>query len=322
MEELKEAFLSACTLLERARKVIIISHRGPDGDTVGANLALRLGLKYQRSMEVVSACIDPPPTDSDFLPEVNAYVRDFDPLWADVIIAVDAGAHYMLKFHETKPDLFSGTPPLINIDHHASNDLYGKVNMVAPNAAATTEIIYHFLKFCGFKIDRKIATCLLHGLYFDTGSFMHSNTSAAVLEIASDLVWKGADFKTIAKKQFHTMSVPQLKLYGKILERAQVNSKGFTISAVGLKDMDEAGVGQDGTMGAIDYLNWINEGSVSCLIHEDRKGGIKGSFRSRVDDVDLSKLAGLFGGGGHKKASGFSFPGRLLEVNPKIRIGE
>lgn len=313
-------FIAAKNLLQSAQKIIIISHRGPDGDTVGANLALRRALKEQWGKEVISACIDSIPECNDFLPEVDAYVRDFDQYWADALVAVDAGASYMLKFNETKPQLFSGTPPMINIDHHASNDFYGKINIVDPNAAAACQVLYHFLNYCGFKIDRGIATSLLHGLYFDTGSFMHSNTTPEVLEIASALMWKGADFKSIVRKQFHTMPVPQLKLFGKVMERARVNDKKITVSTLNNQDFDEIGALPEHTNGAIDYLNWVPDGNVCCLIHEDRKGGVKGSFRSRVDDVDLSLLAGMFGGGGHKKAAGFSFPGNIEEVENRIRI--
>lgn len=321
MKNFAQEFEQAKKLLREAKRIIIISHRGPDGDTVGANLGLRRALTTQWDKEVISACIDPPPVNCDFLPDFGNYVQDFDQSWADVLVAVDAGAHYMLKFHEKKPELFSGKPPLINIDHHASNDNYGALNIVDPEAASATQLVYYFLKYCGFHIDRHIATCLLNGLYFDTGSFMHSNTNDEVLRVAADLVWKGADFKKIAQKQFHTMPVPQLKLYGKILERAHVNEKKIAVSAVTSHDLDETAAGPEDTTGAIDYLNSIPEGEFSCLIHEDRRGAIKGSLRTRTDHLDLSEIAGVFGGGGHKKASGFSFPGRLLSVEPKIKIG-
>ncbi len=313
-------FFEAKKLLGAARKIIILSHRGPDGDTVGSNLAMRLALKHQWNKEVVSACIDPPPANCDFLPEVHEYVRDFDRGWADVIVTVDCGAHYMTKFHETKPDLFSGKPPVINIDHHASNDFFGQVNIVDSGAASATQIVYYFLKYCGLTIDRKIATCLLNGLYYDTGSFMHSNTTPAVLEVASDLMWKGADFKTIVRRQFHTMPTQQLKAYGKIFERIRVNQKKITVAAMNDADFLQAHATPDDTTGAIDYLNSVPDGDFCCLLYEERGGTIKGSFRSRVDHIDLSKLAGVFGGGGHKKAAGFSFPGRLLETSPGIRI--
>lgn len=322
MKNFDTEFARARDLLKSAQKIVILSHRGPDGDTVGANLGLRIGLKEQWGKTVISACIDPPPRNSDFLPDVNEYTKEFDLSWPDVIVVVDCGAHYMTRFHESKPDLFKGNPPVINLDHHASNDFFGTINIVDPDAAAACEIMYHFMVHCGFRIDRKIATCLLHGLYFDTGSFMHSNTKPDVLNVASELLWKGADFKTIVRSQFHTMPISQLKVYGGILERAHVNDKRVTISTASEKDYIQANGSPDDTGGAIDYLNWIPEGDFCCLIHEDRKGNLKGSLRSRVDDIDLTKVAGLFGGGGHKKASGFSMPGRLIEKDGRITIGE
>lgn len=314
-------FAAAKNLLSKAQKIVIVSHRSPDGDTIGANLALRLALKYQWGKEVISACIDPVPENADFLPEAKEYKTDFDLAWADAIITVDAGADYMIAFGKTKPELFSGNPPIINIDHHPSNMGYGKINIVEDTAASTTQILFHFLKFCGFKMDRKITTCLLNGLYFDTGSFMHSNTTPQVLEVASQLLWKGADFKTIARRQFHTRTVSQLKIYGKILERAHVNDQKITVSAVTQKDFDETGAKSEDTTGAVDYLNSIPDGNFCCLLFEDRKGVIKGSFRTRVNNINLSELAAVFGGGGHVKASGFSLPGKLQKINSQIKIG-
>lgn len=307
-------------LLGAAKKIIIISHRGPDGDTVGANLALRRALKTQWNKEVISACVDAPPKNCDFLPEVDEYVRDFDQSWADLIIVVDAGASYMTKFHESKPALFSGKPHVINIDHHASNDRYGQTNLVEDSAASTTQIIYRILNFCGLKIDRHIATCLLNGLYYDTGSFMHSNTTPGTLEIANALLWKGADFKTIARKQFHTMPVNQLRLYGKVFEKIHVNSKRMSIAALTAEDFDQTNSSPEDATGAIDYLNSVADSDFCCFLYENRKGILKGSFRSRNSNVDLSEVAGVFGGGGHKKAAGFAMPGRLLEANPRVRI--
>lgn len=309
----------AKNLLIRANKIVIISHRGPDGDAVGANLALRLVLKYQWNKNIISACVDPPPSYCDFLTEVNEFVLDFDKTDADALVFVDCGASYMSKFHEKKSDLFSGIPPVINIDHHASNDNFGQINIVNPGAASTTEILYEFFKFCGFKITADIATCLLNGLYFDTGSFMHSNTTPEVLNTACELLWHGADFKTISRKQFHTITIPQMKLYGRVFERMRVNDKKVVASAVSEKDFDETGAKLEDTTGAIDYLNSVPDGNMCCLLHEDRKGMIKGSFRTRTE-IDLAALASQFGGGGHKKAAGFSVPGHLLEINPRVKI--
>lgn len=314
--------MDAGAMLKAAQRVVILSHRAPDGDTVGSNLALRRVLKEQWNKEVISACIDPLFVSDQWLLEANTYVRDFDLGWPDLIVTVDCGAHYMTKFHESKPTLFAGTPPVINIDHHASNDRFGKINIVEDTAASATQIVYELLKMWGATVDRHIATALLHGLYFDTGSFMHSNTTPRVLEIASELMWKGADVRTISRTQFGTMSIPQLKLYGRMLERAHVSTKGVAVAALTRDDFVFAGAESSDMTGAIDYLNSIPEGKLSCLLYEDKNGILKGSLRTRDDDINVSELAGIFGGGGHRKASGFSMPGRIEveATNSKISI--
>ena len=144
-----------------------------------------------------------------------------------------------------------------------------------------------------------------------TGSFMHSNTSKEVLETAGELIARGAEQKKITKALFHTTPVSQLKLWGRILARAHVNDKGAVVSAVTEQDLEECNSKPEETTGAIDYLNAVEGSRLSILLAEDRKGNIKGSMRTQRDDIDLTRLAGLFGGGGHKKASGFTLPGKL-----------
>lgn len=305
-------------LLRESQKIVILSHRQPDGDTIGANLALKHALK-QWGKETVSACVDPPPDYAMDLPGVYHYVNDFETAEADLLIAVDCGAHYMTRFHETKPEILSKQIPFINIDHHPSNDHFGTHNLVHETAAAACFTVYHLLNYLGLTITRDIATCLLHGLYFDTGSFMHSNTTAEVLEMAKDLMNKGADYKTTVKKMFHTNTVAQLKLWGKILSRARLNEQGAIVSGVTHRDMEECNATLEDLSGVIDFLNAVPESKFSLLLAEDGKGNIKGSLRTQSDEVDLSRLAGLFGGGGHKKASGFTLPGHLVpEITWKI----
>ncbi|PIQ77283.1 hypothetical protein COV82_05270 [Candidatus Peregrinibacteria bacterium CG11_big_fil_rev_8_21_14_0_20_46_8] len=313
-------FQDAEKLLHNAQRIVIISHRGPDADSVGSNLALRLALVRQWGKEVISACVDPPPENCDHLEDFKSFMQDFDISHADLVISVDCGAPTMLKFGDTKPELFSGTPPLLNIDHHTSNDGFGTVNLVDDNAAAAVQVVYHLLTRCRFRIDRHIATALLSGLYFDTGSFMHSNTTPEVLEIAGRLMWKGADFKTIVRKQFRTMTVAQLKTFGTVFERTNVNRRKLTVAALNDDDLRGIGATPEDTNGVIDYLNSVPEGNFSCFLYEDRQKGVKGSFRTRDDSINVSKVAGLFGGGGHKKAAGFLVPGRLRQITPRIKI--
>jgi bifunctional oligoribonuclease and PAP phosphatase NrnA len=299
-------------LFEQSKKIVIISHRSPDGDTVGANLALKHGLE-QWGKTVVSACIDPPPEYSLILNGSYEFVNDFELSEFDLIMAVDCGSHELIRFHETKPEIFDKKIPFINIDHHPSNDFFGTHNLVHDTAAAAVFTVYHLIKYLKINITREMATALMMGLYYDTGSFMHSNTDKNVMEMAADLLNLGADMKRIVKTMFHTTPVEQLKLWGRIMTRARVTDRHAVVSAVTQKDFEECGAKQNATNGVIDFLNSVPEGKFSVLLNEDQKGNIKGSLRTQQNDIDLSKMASLFGGGGHRKAAGFSVKGRLQQ---------
>jgi phosphoesterase RecJ-like protein len=304
-------------LINKAQNILVISHRKPDADTLGAAVCLKIWLgKLGKS--VTLACVDRPSAIFDFLPYFGEFVDKFELKDFDLMIVVDAGANYMTGFHTKYPDLFK-TIPVINIDHHASNDNYGTVNVVESEAASTTIILYKMLKQWDVDIDNKMATCLLSGIYNDTGSFMHSNTNKDVFEISSDLMTKGAHVSVVSKHLFGNKTVSTLRLWGKALENARITDDNIVMSVVSDCDYSEANAKPDELSGVIDYLNMVPGSKFAVLINEDKKGNIKGSFRTRNPDVDLSRIAADFGGGGHSKASGFSIPGKLVsEVSYKI----
>lgn len=312
-EKLVSEFESAKTALLEAQKICIISHRGPDGDAVGSNLALRLALE-DLGKKVVSACVDRLPKDSLFLKRADEFVQDFNYEDFDVIVSVDCGALKLVKFHETKPEILSAAKPFINFDHHESNDNFGTINVVDPHSCATCFILYEFLNFCGWRITTDIATCLLHGIYFDTGGMMHSNTTSDVFKVASALLARGANLKRVSKELFHTTPVNKLRLWGRILERTYVNEEGVTVSAVGKQDYIACGATHKDSGGAIDYLNAVPGSKYCVLLSEDDNGLVRGSMRTQREDVNLSEVASKWGGGGHPKASGFGIEGHLEPV--------
>ena len=149
---------------------------------------------------------------------------------------------------------------------------------------------------------------------------MHSNTNREVLEMAGDLISKGADHKKIVKALFNTTPVGQLKLWGRVMARAHVSKKHAVVSAITEKDFKECEAKPEDLSGVIDFLNAVPDSKLAILLAEDQEGNIKGSMRTQSEKIDLSKLAGIFGGGGHKKASGFTIPGRIQpEITWKIR---
>lgn len=306
-----DEFDSALKLIHSAKSIVIISHKNPDPDSIGANLALKEQLQAI-GKKVVSACFDKVPENCDFLDGAEKFVQDFDINNVDLVISVDCGSHDLLKFHEYKPELLGkGKRPLINIDHHPTNDMFGQINIVMDKAPATCFILFVMFAYYGWSISKNSATALMHGLYFDTGSFMHSNTTADTLKIAGRLLANGADIKTIVRKQFHTNSISQLRVWGHALSRVEINSKSALCTAITEHDFMREAAKPEDISGLVNYLNHVPEARFCILLTEDMRGNIKGSMRTLGDDVDLSKIAKLFGGGGHKKAAGFTIPGRI-----------
>ncbi len=315
---MQEKFLEAKRLIDRAEKILVIAHKKPDGDTLGAVCAMNLALKNM-GKQVQMACVDDISERFLFLPEINRFTKEFDFREYDLMIVMDAGASYMTRYHEIYPDIFKGDVPVINIDHHASNDNFGKCNIVDSASASATVILYKFFEFCEIQITPQMGTSLLCGIYNDTGSLMHSNTNLEVFLIAGRLVEMGARVNTVAKNLFRSTNVSTLKIWGRALENVRVNEEGVTVSVVTWRDFEECGADSDDISGVVDLLNSVPGAKYVCLLNEDRGGKIKGSFRTQRDDVDLSELASKFGGGGHKKAAGFMMPGRLhREVHWRI----
>lgn len=312
-DELKAEFVKAKDALMGADKICIISHRSPDADAVGSNLALRPALEAF-GKTVTSASVDKVPEDSMFLPKANQFVQDFNYEDFDAIVSVDCGALKLVQFHQKKPELLSGRKPFINFDHHGSNDFFGTINAVDPEACATAFILYEFFEFCDWKVTIDIANCLLAGIYFDTGGMMHSNTTHEVFLMAEQLMRKGADVKKISKELFHTTSVNKLRLLGRIFERTYVNEEGVAVSVVNKADFEACGVESGSAGGAIDYLNAVPGAKYCVLLSEGENGIVKGSLRTQREDVDLSLVAAQWGGGGHAKASGFGVTGHLKQV--------
>ncbi len=308
---IKRQYKKAGKYFNKAKNILVISHRRPDADTLGTAIALKIWLSTL-GKTVALACVDKPGKSFSFLPYVDEFVQDFDLSNYDLMVVVDAGASYMTNFHLRKDNLFN-TIPVINIDHHASNDNYGTVNIVEPEASSTTIILYKMLCYYGAEINKDMATALLAGIYSDTGSFMHSNTNKEVYDVSADLVNKGAKIAEISKNLFRSKSINTLRLMGRVLEKAYLTDDRVVMSIVKRQDYEEARATEDDLAGVVDYLNMVPQGRFAVLINEDRKGNVKGSFRTRKLDVDVSKIAETFGGGGHPKASGFSIPGKLQE---------
>ena len=238
----------------------------------------------------------------------------------DLIVTVDTGDIVQIgKLYTENKELFDRVP-LLNIDHHASNGKFGTHNYLEITAAATTQMItpmlIDFEKERGEElIDEDVATLLLVGIITDTGSFQHSNTTPEAFEMAANLLDRGARQQEIIKHIFKTKSLGTLKLWGRVLSRIQYDQKlRLVYSTITLQDLSDTGTTPDDTGGIIDELMSNAPGAeVVMLLKEKEPGYVSGSFRAPGTLADVSEIAKLMNGGGHKKAAGFRIKEKTME---------
>jgi len=295
--------------LTKAKNVIIFSHRNPDPDTVGSNLALRSILE-KKQINVTSACVDEIPKNLQQVPGFKPFVTKADLHEFDLYISLDAGSLDQVRFPCKCPKQ-SKKVPFVNIDHHPSNSKFGTINLVKASAASATTILYNLFKIWNEPITPNIATWLLFGVYFDTGSFMHSNTNDEVYNIASELMAKGANHQLIIKDLFKNYTLEKLHLWGKAFSNTRVTDKNVIVSGLREKDYEECHATKEDLSGLIYYLGCTQGPNFAALLSEDQDNNVRGSLRTSRDDIDLSEIARELGGGGHKKASGFTIKGKL-----------
>lgn len=234
----------------------------------------------------------------------------------DLIVVVDTADTALLgSVYSDHVDLFTQLP-VLNVDHHISNTRYGQLQLIDPTAASATEVLYNwFLSNPDWTphITPDMATLLLTGLITDTRSFQNPNTTPRSLEVAAELLEKGARQQEIIQHIYKTKPLSTLKIWGRALNRIQMDAvAGIVWSAISREDLQEMGATSKETHGILDELiSTIPNADIHVLFTEmeDASGTIKGSMRSSAA-IDCSRLAAeCFGGGGHPRASGFRIKG-------------
>ncbi|MEK7218051.1 MAG: DHH family phosphoesterase, partial [Patescibacteria group bacterium] len=310
----------ATELLRTARRVRCICHRNPDGDAIGALLGCGLLLEALfPHLEVLFHCVDPVPVMFHFLPaalrvSVPPPIEEFRAV-EEVCVFLDCAEPKLTELHESHPQLFDGGFRTVVIDHHPGNPKFGTVNFVVPEACSSCEVIVQLADLQGWELTPDIATCLLTGVYTDTGGLLHSNTTAPVYRTVARLLRAGAKRQGVVNAVFRSAKLSTLRLWGRVLENISVTGEGGAIAAVTEGDFRATGADYSELTGAIDYVNAV-PGMRFSLILSERGGKVKGSLRTLREDVDVAKMAGKFHGGGHKKAAGFALPGSL---RPEVR---
>ena len=296
-------------LLKAAKKLVIVSHVSPDGDTLGSSLALMHAL-CMLGKEVIMNVDDDISTVYSFLPGIAEY-RRFAPeesVDADLLVIVDASSADRAG---NALDVVK-SPAVLNIDHHKTNTRFADYLYLDSDAAATAEIIYSLLLEMGIKLTRDIATCIYEGIYTDTGSFKYSNTTSRTLKTAAALLNYGVN-PSLISDNMELKSRSQVEMLRKVLETLTFLKDGKIAYIEIPPELYDHNVETDTF---ISYPRYVEGVEIALLFKQVEANLTRVSFRSK--EIDVAKIALSFGGGGHKKAAGCSIYAPLKEAEKVV----
>ena len=289
--------------IKKAKKILVNCHRGPDSDSVGSALALSRVLTSM-DKEVSVICPSDIPGDLKFLDNADSIKRvnfsTFDFSDYDLFFVIDSSTYSMVT------GLKDGDAPSINtivIDHHISNEKFGKINLIDVKMTSTGELLFKIFEDWGITLSKEIAECLLTGIIGDTGSFQYQNVGEGTLRIAASLMDAGADKDKIIYNIYRNIDFKEIKMWGKFIENMKIEDS-FVWSAISLstyKDFGEYPYAKEDVANL--FFPIVKGTDFGIVMVETNDQVLSVSFRSR-SGFDVSKIAEEVGGGGHKAAAG------------------
>jgi phosphoesterase RecJ-like protein len=296
----------------RRQRFLLTSHARPDGDSIGSQLAMAFALEaLGKQVRIVNA---------DSAPEHYQDFPGMDRIEIAGSASADVDAVIVMECSDLTRTGVAGLERafLINIDHHAGNRLYGAINWHDESAAACGEMVFDLIRELGVPLNLEIATHVYLAILTDTGSFHHSNITPRTFDICRQTVEAGVNPAAMARRVFDSNSFGKLKLIGALLDSMQLLDDG----RLALLYMDDAmleacNCTNNDTEGLINLPLTAREIQAVVFFKVAPNGEVRVSMRSKYD-VDVRQVAGVFGGGGHKNAAGFTVTGSLDEVCPRI----
>ncbi len=305
------------TELRGAGKLIVVTHENPDGDALGSLIAMQQILSDlgKECVMFVDADEFPLPHEYRFLPLSGLVKEPPADLDEHTIVFLDCGNLERNPAEAFKRDGMH----IFNIDHHHDNTRFGTVNLVVPEASCTAEIVWDLMHGLGVNPTATIAEALYVGLITDTGRFMYENTGPRAHRMAAELIEAGVDVHEIYRRVYEGVPYAKLALLARGLSKAERYDDGrLTVTALSATDFAESGAEESYAEGVIDHLRAVQGTAVAALVRDrlgdadadgDGAGNVqqrKVSLRASDSRVDVSQIARVQGGGGHRQAAGFT----------------
>jgi phosphoesterase RecJ-like protein len=309
---------AAAERLRRGGRVVVACHVNPDGDALGAAIAIALGLRQLGIEAPVTfgtsdGGTDLPPT-LGFLPGQELFCDPDSISGVDVLVTTDTGSVDRLG---PAARLVAEAQDVIVVDHHASNTMFGSLHVIDHEAASTTVIVMALLDELGVTLTRDIATCLYAGLVTDTGSFRYQATSAQVHRLAARLHEAGVEHVEICRALFDTAPFAAVRVLGAAMAGAQLEGD-LVWGVITAAEREAAGLALADVEGAIDLIRVAIEAEVAAVLKGVSDGEWAVSLRSR-GSVDVSAVAVALGGGGHRFAAGYTAHGTVADILDALR---
>ncbi len=299
--------------IQKAEKIVILTHESPDGDAVGSSLAMKLILeKLEKNADVI---IPEYSRLFNFLPSAEEIMIDSEIKNYDLAISVDCATFKRMA----KKEYFENAKSTIVIDHHGSNTMYGDLNYVNPASPACCEVIAGMVKYYEIDLTKDIGTCLMTGIITDTGGFRHVGITPETFEFTADLIRLGVDVPDIYKRTLNTKTRANFELSKRVMDRMELLEDGkVTFTYMNKQDEEEVGAEPGDHEGLVEIGRDIEGVEVSIFIRQkENEDAYKISMRSG-NKVNVSDICFLFGGGGHPRAAGALIQGNVEQVKEKL----
>lgn len=298
-----------CSKLKTASRILIVSHIRPDGDAIGALLAMGLGLQAL-GKQVQMVLSDGIPGNFKHLEGADQVVRKPEGTF-DLIVVVDCS-----DFQRTGKALDGYPKPDIIIDHHITNNGFGSINFIDAEAVATSEIMAEYFESWGMEITKGVANALIAGIVADSLGFRTSNMRPKTLRLAACLMEKGANLPDEYGYALLRRPYVAARYWGAGLSSLERDGR-MVWGTLSLVDRSAAGYSGNDDADLINIISAIDDFDISLIFVEQKNGTVKVSWRS-VSGYDISKIALQFGGGGHPAAAGADIPGTLQDIQKQV----
>ena len=299
--------------IKKAETIVVLCHESPDGDAVASSLSVMHAVaKLGKEADVI---IPEYSKVFDFLPGADKILQKGRTNKYDLAISVDCSD---LKRLVGGKEYFETAKRTIEIDHHSVNSMFADFNYVDPVAPACCQVLIGMFEYFGIDIDKELGTCLLTGIITDTGGFQYSSVTSDTFEFAAQLLRKGVNISKICQEVLRTKTKAHCQLEKLIYERLEFIENGkVAITYLTLKDYAEYSNDMGDDEGLVESIRDIEGVEVAVLLKEKENGGFKISMRSK-DNVNVSDICLLLGGGGHPRAAGCFVTGDVSQVKTKV----